>query len=139
MENITNNRHKIIPIILFLLAIIAMSPIIVEEFFYWDTLETIFFNFSNIIFIAFISYLFYRNSIKVSKLCPKFNRCAFDFILILALLPDFLAITHYFSSRDLPTSIAIFFINIFFIIPLFIISSLGIFLISFVYSIHRCK
>ncbi|MFH1564940.1 MAG: hypothetical protein ABIC82_03765 [bacterium] len=125
-------NHKIFSIILFSVAVLAMSRVLIDEFFIWGTtMEALFFNLSNIIFIAVVSYLFYRNGVKSSKSCSKFNRYAFAIIFILMLTPDFLAATSYFSSEDMPTSIIIFFSNIFFITPMFIVLSVIVFNISY--------
>lgn len=120
-------NHKQFSIILFSVSVLAMTPVLIDDFLAGD-----FFLFSslNIIYIAVISYLFYRNGIKSSKLCPEFKRDAFAVIFLLALFVNFWAMISNFSFKDQSLPLLILIYNIFFI-PILIISSLIIFIISF--------
>lgn len=116
-----HHDYKKFSIILFLVSVLAMVPILVNEFFNWGTLEALFFNLSNIIFAAFISYLFYKNKTKYFKAYSPHFRRAFFVIFMLPLIFICLLSLSQSQSQDMPASIFLFGFNIFFIIPVFVV------------------
>ncbi len=122
-------NHKIFSAIVFLISISLLSAVAINEFTYWDWQEALFFNSANIIYVTIISYIFYRNGLPTSNKYLGLRGNVLAILFLLALFVNGLTVISAFSVKDLPASICIFIMNIFFTLPVLIVISLIIFII----------